>query len=556
MVLPKKIFFYWGDDPMSFLRVMSPISFKINNPDWDVILIKNDNTSLDFGNDKNYKGEDYFKLLKKYKINIENITKNHLEVSKLKVTEVHRADILKWHCLATRGGIVCDMDILYFKPFDYEYFKDVDVGFISFKGNPKKGYIPVSFILGTKNVFFKDVYKNIQTSISKSSCSNKKNKDDVDYEAYGTNLITENYGSLENIKEQFDKLNVVKLPSQIVFPFADTKLRWGKYFNLMFKKDLTMPDKSLLGKVFRRPTIPNNCIGIHWYAGAKKARKYNMEIDLNNYYDYNNTICSLARQTIRKAKIKKERVSIFNCVSTALDMLKFSSESLIKNAGCNDYDYIVVTWLATREVKDYLKRLKQKYDNVYVTEYKTNDEIGYVPNLRAMISHGFEYGYKLNNYCGLVNTDMYFGKDWLKNMVKYMNEDEIVNSAQISAIKGPNFIISINLGVPTYKTFNLAKFNQLYEQEYKDIIEDETQRGSRRATNTMPYLIHKKYWKQCGPWKTDMSGRTPPDVQFFECCRKAGARCTMSKSSIVYHHEAVERKRPRPKGAEHLNDNR
>ena len=66
--IAKKIYFYWGDDPLSFLRIMSPISFKINNPDWNVTLIKNDKESLDLRNDKNYKGEDYFKLLKKYRL--------------------------------------------------------------------------------------------------------------------------------------------------------------------------------------------------------------------------------------------------------------------------------------------------------------------------------------------------------------------------------------------------------------------------------------------------------------------------------------------------------
>lgn len=237
-----------------------------------------------------------------------------------------------------------------------------------------------------------------------------------------------------------------------------------------------------------------------------------------------------------------ERVSIFNCVSTAYEMLRFSSESLIQNAGYNNYDYIVVTWGPTPNVVEYLNRLKEEHNFVHVVSYETNPNVPYVPNLRGMMNRGFDYGFSLNNYCGLVNTDMYFGKDWLINLVKYANENDIVNSASICAIKGSNFIVIENLGIPEYGKFNINRFNEIYQKFYKDVLETEEERGGRKATNTMPYLIPKRFWKVAGPWELLISGPESPDVKFFERCKNAGAHFTMSRSSIVYHHEAVERR--------------
>lgn len=236
-----------------------------------------------------------------------------------------------------------------------------------------------------------------------------------------------------------------------------------------------------------------------------------------------------------------ERVSIFNCVSSAYEMLRFSTDSIIQNSGYDNYDYIVVTWGPTLEVSEYLNELKKKYDFVHVISYKTNKNVPYVPNLRGMMNEGFNYGFSLNNFCGLTNTDMYFGKDWLINLVKYANENDIVNSMTFCPIIGPN-IETYNLGIPEYDKFNLDKFNELYKKFYEDRLVTEKERGGWRATNTMPYLIPKKFWEIAGPWELMLGYPESPDRRFFERCKKLGAHFTMSRSSIVYHHEAVERR--------------
>ena len=244
-----------------------------------------------------------------------------------------------------------------------------------------------------------------------------------------------------------------------------------------------------------------------------------------------------------------KRVSLFNCVSTAVEMLRFSTDSIYNNAGTDNFDYIVVTWLPSQEVLNYLEDLK-KQRPVHIIEHKTIDTVGFVPNLRGMMNDGFDYGFKLNNYTSLMNTDMYCGKDWLINLVKYANENDIVNSTHITPIQGPH-VITANLGIPEYGRFNISKFNEIYNREFKDVIETEEQRGGWRSTNTMPYLIPKRFWEKCGPWDLTITVETP-DRLFFQRCHDAGAHFTMSRSSIAYHHEAVERTGKRPKGAEHM----
>ena len=235
------------------------------------------------------------------------------------------------------------------------------------------------------------------------------------------------------------------------------------------------------------------------------------------------------------------RVSIFNCVSNAYEMLRFSTDAILNNSGYNNFDYIIVTWGQSNEVLEYLIELSGRYSNIHIVEYQTNPDIPFVPNLRGMMNKGFDYGFSLNDYCGLVNTDMYFGKDWLINLVKYANDNDIVNSLHISPIEGAN-IITADLGVTEYGKFNTSEFNKMYNNLYEDRLVTQQERGNNwRAINTMPYLIPKRFWGVAGPWELMLGSPHSPDVRFFQRCSNAGARFTMSLSSIVYHHNAVER---------------
>lgn len=235
------------------------------------------------------------------------------------------------------------------------------------------------------------------------------------------------------------------------------------------------------------------------------------------------------------------RVSIVNFVSTALQMLSFSTEAIFANAGTDDFDYLVVTWLPSQKVSRYL----DSQPEIIQIPYKTNDSVGYVPNIRGMFNLGFDSGFERNPFCGIVNTDMYFGKNWLKNLVKYATEETIVNSVHITRIRGPH-VVTADLGIPTRQTFDLTRFERLYGELCKDRLETEEERDGWLATNTLPYIFHRKWWEKCGPWELRMVDNETPDRRFFQRCHDAGARFTMSHGSVVYHHEAGERLSARP----------
>jgi hypothetical protein len=244
------------------------------------------------------------------------------------------------------------------------------------------------------------------------------------------------------------------------------------------------------------------------------------------------------------------KVSVVNFCSTALDMLDFSSRMLIDRAGTKDFDYVVVTWNPSPEVVAWIKGFKPTV-GLHHAEYFTDKSLAYIPNLRAMMSMGFEAGYQLNEWVVIVNTDMAFWHNWLSNLVPHAQPLIIPNSVHITPITGPH-CVTANLGIPTKKTFDMARFEQMCRDLSADRVETEKDRGGWRNCATMPYVLHRDLWRQCGPWEANVVPRSEsPDRRFFGRCHDAGARFVLVHNSICYHHEAVERRSgTRPPGIE------
>lgn len=256
------------------------------------------------------------------------------------------------------------------------------------------------------------------------------------------------------------------------------------------------------------------------------------------------------------------RVTIVNFCSTALDMLEFSSMQALENAGGNaDYDYLVVTWNPTDEVKRWL----DEHPGFYRSEYQTREDLDYVPNLRAMMSQGFDAGYALNDYVAIINTDMAFGREWLENLARRASEDVIPNSVHVTPVVAPH-IVTADFGVPTHQTFDLAGWwalhDRLWEKYHSEAINSgqdavltpKDRGGDWRSCATMPYVIHRAWWEKFGPWEPDLGNhREAPDRRFFGRCYEGGAQFILCLDSICYHHEAVERRgQRRPIGMENM----
>jgi hypothetical protein len=245
------------------------------------------------------------------------------------------------------------------------------------------------------------------------------------------------------------------------------------------------------------------------------------------------------------------RVSVVNFCSTAADMLEFSTDQLYQFAGTDDFDYLVVTWNPDDKVRQFIRTRPE----IIEVHYETDRNVDYVPNLRGMFNVGFDAGYERNEYVCIVNTDMAFGRDWLVNLIRRTTPETIPNSLHITPIKGPN-VITADCGKPTWLTFNFEKFWKIHDQYFQDKVETEEERGGWRATQTMPYIIHRQWWEKCGPWGLIHTPKQdPPDRKYFGRVHDAGAKYILCHDSVCYHHEAVERRSgKRPVGIETMKE--
>ena len=281
-MIKNDIYFYWGNDTISYIRYMTLLSFKVYNPDWNMYLIKNnqDNNRSLIGTvekqDKTeYIGKDYSYLLDTLDITIIEFKNSMIDLDDSIVnnmSDVHIKDILNWKLLAEQGGIVADMDILFIAPLNKSINNDTDIGLICFDGNPQKDYIPVSFMYsGGTNEFFKKTYRNAL----------KNYKSDV-YESCGTMCIGEK--NLNEVICSYPAIIVQKLEDSIVFPFI--AYPWDIGISMLYEGNNT----SLMSP---------NSIGIHWYGGAPQSQKANNLVNDQSVHTINNTITTNIRKILK-----------------------------------------------------------------------------------------------------------------------------------------------------------------------------------------------------------------------------------------------------------------
>ena len=263
--VPKKIFFYWGNPVMSWLRYMTLYSFRKFNPDWEMELhvshidIKDKYWHTSEDQDfHSYKGKNYLPEVEKLGVKIKECP-----VFIEDAGPSHNSNFFKWNELATGGGIYSDMDILFVKPIE-EYYNQIQyfqtgLSYSSEQVQPGHGgYYSIGFMFSSGgNVFFKDVF-----DYSREHCDLKS------YQGAGVDVLYKMLERNQGMKPYVNGLSYI--PMDTVYPWRHYQQR--DFFHSCHTE------------------LPEETIGIHWYAGHPEAQEFNNNISPDTLCDYNNTM--------------------------------------------------------------------------------------------------------------------------------------------------------------------------------------------------------------------------------------------------------------------------
>lgn len=253
-MIPKTIYFYWGNKILPFLRYMTLYSFCKLNPDWKVILILKDNSSqlrrLTTGEIvfTEYTGKDYLPEVEKLNVVIREFSYDFITNIDSCMVNQHIKDMLNWYLIDTEGGFVADMDVLFVRSFNEMYSRfeldKADMALVCYSGLPLANYIPVSFMGGsTNNAFYKEVFERAKKTYNPQS-----------YQCCGTFSIS--YPNLMAIKNAYSTLKVVQLPDIVIYPYI---LQHGfDGFNEFIHEQDRFGEISGIADM----------IGIHWYGAG------------------------------------------------------------------------------------------------------------------------------------------------------------------------------------------------------------------------------------------------------------------------------------------------
>lgn len=275
-MIPKIASFYWGNERMSYLRYLTLASFRKQNPDWRMRLVRR---ASDIGStwetgesfDKfDYKGPDYTDRIAALDVQMVPWDEPYIDRTFGPISDIHASDILTWKILSTVGGIVSDMDILYTKPVP-ESLLEVNAAIVQFKtramnGETRYGYRPVSLLAACEgNRFFEECLAASERTFSPGV-----------YESCGTPV-------LKLVSDNWPYEDPAHWPDGIVYPFQRrAEVSFGGILNATHVADA-------------REWMDRDAIGIHWYAGSDIASRHNFAVTHETIKDHRDTICLLAQ---------------------------------------------------------------------------------------------------------------------------------------------------------------------------------------------------------------------------------------------------------------------
>ena len=264
---------------MSWLRYMTLYSFRKLNPDWEMELHLSNidkrskywrgNVDQDF---HSYTGKNWLPEVEKL-----GITLKECPVFVEGAGPSHNSNHFKWNELATNGGIYSDMDVLFIKPIDalYEQIKNYRYGLcLDEKGNYLIGFMfsKKASWLTANNRFFRHAFNASKRSFDRKAYMSAGNG------AIMLALREAGASHIHHVPKYKEGLLYMNL--QNVYPF-----RWNQKHDFFHSCHTELPEET---------------IGIHWYAGQPVAQKFNNDINPDTLDNYNNTMAYWLKQVLAR----------------------------------------------------------------------------------------------------------------------------------------------------------------------------------------------------------------------------------------------------------------
>lgn len=263
--------FYWGNNPMSWMRFMTLKSFKDLNPDWEVTLYCSDNKITKktwFGPESqdyfSYSGVDHLKQVEDIGVVVKSWSPPVPGMM-----SIHESDLFGWS-LHESGGFYADMDILWIRPMDetYDKMRSHHSMVCCHDGDLSIGFLGSS----VGNQFFQDTYQSaIQDYIRER------------YQTTGNEAVyrllyanSQAYMCFPDLMNRYPELDFANIPMDLVYPVG-----W-QFAKLLYLENQGFPLSTF-----------DNSIGLHWFGGSHFSQEFNAQITADNYHQFNNTFTSL-----------------------------------------------------------------------------------------------------------------------------------------------------------------------------------------------------------------------------------------------------------------------
>jgi len=253
-MIPKTLYTYFGGN-LSWLRYMTIVSFKKFNPDWDIKVYypKELTLNVTWGTGEQgdeYDGHNWFEDLKEHAELIEFDAETIGFSNDL--PEVHKSGLFRHWVLSTKGGVYCDMDILFFKPLVIPEGKKA---IVCYSGD-----------------YFSDGFIGCEAGhpLMVKAFNHIKEQNTKEYQGFGPNIWN------RYMPRTFSE-DVWNIPMSLLYNYNSQNI------HAMFS------DKPAL--------FPVDSIGMHWYGGSPVTRRWE-QIMLPDNYEHNIMISRVLREVV------------------------------------------------------------------------------------------------------------------------------------------------------------------------------------------------------------------------------------------------------------------